>query len=1064
MALRGETIGTAYVRILADGSGLGDDIRRELRANDDEFRQAGEDSSRAYIDGFRKEVKKEGRQDRSAQTLSRALARGAGRFDAVGELFGDHLLDGLRNELEDRFPNDVGSVIFNNLKQQLDRGEIDFSGLVAKLKNIRPEVSKATRELMSEQERITREHVRRQTEAFEDLGRAIEDYGAALIKTRPHRRRLIRDLAALQAILPETVTNTDLFRRRVAQLDQILRPAGGRLALFRQEVVKINDVIARGFGRGSRNDFLNFFGGFVTLLPRVLGGIGRVTTSLGALVRQFQAASQAAGGGPGGFLAALGGLARAGIPGLAAAALAAVGVITSLSVVLPTLAAAVVGVTGIVLALAGSLSFALVGGLVAVAGALVPFAAGLGVAVLAISGLNKENKAVKQNLKELKNEFKDLQRIAANGLFGKDGAGLDNITVLLEAIEPIVKSVSKALGDLLDQLGETAKTKGFRDLMKDLSVILPPLVTTIGRISGNLGIGLIQAFIALEPYVTRFLGWMEQVSIAFRDFGKDDGARGGSGLARFLDAASASAMRLWDLIVQVGNVLSTVFVAGKSTGDNIITKLADAAEDLNKWLTSPEGRQALQDMFTFAEQLADAFGRIVLAVIKFIDALDTPTSRKVLLDILGLIEQIINALAVGAGWLNRWLEFTTSMGQGWKDVFAGVEQAVDGAIEAFGRIKDYVVNILIPDLEDIWASMTLGDLVTRTVLFFEDLTRGIMLVLDEFFRWWDTAWDFLPDPVELVVRSLLGPWQWLYDQLVGNSIIPDLIDEIVRLFGTLPGRIAGLLSPILPVFVTWLAPLVPAATQKVSEIAKSFTGLASKIISNAGDIAGKFGTWVAGLPGKARTNASNIADAYKGLAGKIIERAGSIASRFADWISGLPGRASRNASSIANQYSGLAGDAVKKMGSLADAMGPWGRAAVREANSIANGIVDEFSGLGNQIENAIGPINIHVNVDTSEVSRARNMAAGGLVNRASLRVVGEAGPEAVVPLARPLSQVDPSVRMLSAFAQGKLKEKDLPTNNTRSLADVDITVITPTKDPVAVAAEVFNRLAAASYV
>jgi hypothetical protein len=38
----------------------------------------------------------------------------------------------------------------------------------------------------------------------------------------------------------------------------------------------------------------------------------------------------------------------------------------------------------------------------------------------------------------------------------------------------------------------------------------------------------------------------------------------------------------------------------------------------------------------------------------------------------------------------------------------------------------------------------------------------------------------------------------------------------------------------------------------------------------------------------------------------------------------------------------------------------------------------------------------------------------------TLSVWGEAGPEALVPLNRPLSMVDPAVRTLSAIAQGKM--------------------------------------------
>lgn len=49
---------------------------------------------------------------------------------------------------------------------------------------------------------------------------------------------------------------------------------------------------------------------------------------------------------------------------------------------------------------------------------------------------------------------------------------------------------------------------------------------------------------------------------------------------------------------------------------------------------------------------------------------------------------------------------------------------------------------------------------------------------------------------------------------------------------------------------------------------------------------------------------------------------------------------------------------------------------------------------------------------------AEMQASGGMFNGARQVTMGEAGPEAIVPLRRPLSQVDPSVRALSAFAQG----------------------------------------------
>lgn len=60
-----------------------------------------------------------------------------------------------------------------------------------------------------------------------------------------------------------------------------------------------------------------------------------------------------------------------------------------------------------------------------------------------------------------------------------------------------------------------------------------------------------------------------------------------------------------------------------------------------------------------------------------------------------------------------------------------------------------------------------------------------------------------------------------------------------------------------------------------------------------------------------------------------------------------------------------------------------------------------------------------VSVQQTGGTAPRATATGGMFYGAEERLIGEAGPEAVVPFNRPLSQVDPDVRWLSAIAQGK---------------------------------------------
>jgi hypothetical protein len=84
-------------------------------------------------------------------------------------------------------------------------------------------------------------------------------------------------------------------------------------------------------------------------------------------------------------------------------------------------------------------------------------------------------------------------------------------------------------------------------------------------------------------------------------------------------------------------------------------------------------------------------------------------------------------------------------------------------------------------------------------------------------------------------------------------------------------------------------------------------------------------------------------------------------------------------------------------------------------------------------------------------------AAGGITSGPS--IVGEAGPEMVIPLTRPLAQVDPSVRAIAAMLRGQSTDRIVSGGSTgpTKIVNNQIKVYAPSADPEAVAAQVVNR-------
>jgi hypothetical protein len=88
-------------------------------------------------------------------------------------------------------------------------------------------------------------------------------------------------------------------------------------------------------------------------------------------------------------------------------------------------------------------------------------------------------------------------------------------------------------------------------------------------------------------------------------------------------------------------------------------------------------------------------------------------------------------------------------------------------------------------------------------------------------------------------------------------------------------------------------------------------------------------------------------------------------------------------------------------------------------------------------------------------------ASGGIAAGPTRAIIGEAGPEAVIPLTRPLAQIDPSVRGMAAMlrGQGNAPAAAVTAAPGRQMNNY-WTINTPTPDARVVASQVINRMAA----
>jgi len=258
------------------------------------------------------------------------------------------------------------------------------------------------------------------------------------------------------------------------------------------------------------------------------------------------------------------------------------------------------------------------------------------------------------------------------------------------------------------------------------------------------------------------------------------------------------------------------------------------------------------------------------------------------------------------------------------------------------------------------------------------------------------AWEAVKKVVEVVADFLRGPLMGAWDMVKGAL---DAVAALIR--GDFSGAWDGLkraVGGVLDVIKGWLlafptiilAAVVDIGKAIVNGIASGATGLASAIwdkiqqmpaalaslavawLNALSDIGSKVITWVAsgatGLASAIWDKISGFASALSSLVSGVKDTITGIGEKIVDWIvSGVKGVAS-----------GIA-DAVKA--------------------AINLGIDALNKGIGG-LNRGVGAINAVIpgGDPVPEIPKIPRLAKGGIVTQPTLALIGEAGPEAVIPL------------------------------------------------------------------
>lgn len=209
-------------------------------------------------------------------------------------------------------------------------------------------------------------------------------------------------------------------------------------------------------------------------------------------------------------------------------------------------------------------------------------------------------------------------------------------------------------------------------------------------------------------------------------------------------------------------------------------------------------------------------------------------------------------------------------------------------------IQDWWTATAGPWLGSLWRRMmaALGLDHLKNVDFSTPFKAGWHALQD----WWDktafpwissipgrTAASFakLPEDLRKAIAKigaiLIAPFKWVYDKLLGHSIIPDTVNGIENWFKKLPGKIAKAIGNLAGILVKW-------AGDGASWLFGSLGGLFGGVIGWFGHLPAD----IIGVITRALDFAGRLVGWVQGGANNLLFNLGGIFSGVINWFKGLP--------------------------------------------------------------------------------------------------------------------------------------------------------------------------------
>lgn len=437
--------------------------------------------------------------------------------------------------------------------------------------------------------------------------------------------------------------------------------------------------------------------------------------------------------------------------------------------------------------------------------------------------------------------------------------------------------------------------------------------------------------------------------------------------------------------------------------------------EFNNWTQSVSGQNALKEWFENGKTVFEALVPLLSQVGSFLSNLVTPAAVQSLVTFMGIIGGALAPLGAFLSALNSFgiwnilaqlintvftalqplMPLFTLLGTTIQTLVLGALQAITPLltmlVQAFAAFAAPLIGAVIP------AVLQLLPIFQQLVTALMPIVMAITMLAMQ-----------LGQALAPILTTIIGAFLQLVTAIMPliQIIIPPLVAIITVLTSTLMPLINAVLPPLISLFTAVMdaiMPIIPVLVELIAEILE----LIEPLLELLGPILPPL---TEALKFLVTAGVNILKAALEVLVPVIMGVVNGIKTALTPAIEGIKGVLKAVVDFLTNVF---LGNWDKVWSSALNILVSIGKAIVDTIRGIVNGAVSIINGMIGGINSLTGAVGIPA------IPKIPKWASGGIAWQSMIANIGEAGPEMVVPLRRPLSMVDPSVRDVAAYAQGK---------------------------------------------